>query len=361
MNSHRQIGRRQFLQGAAMGIAGIAFAPNLPSVLASSDRDPDEVDVVSGPLVASSDGWLEIARDNGQQRFLVDSRSTFWKGGETSPSRFSKGDDVMVRYHVASTIVDRAWSNLARAKGRIIGVRQGELILRACNPHSHEVDLTVFLGPATGVDSGRIGQDRLREGNYLDAIGESTPEGLRATLAWLTSEEEAKNAPTQVKQGPDYVETVTLGDGILACWCDYYGHATWFTCSGGRCGNCSSSNSNQIAWPSMDNCGCCSWNCCDCSKNCKNQEYKSCGNQVSIYDRCSAKYRGTFIADCGPCQKANCSGCSPERCSYWCGSPNCLPSYNAVVADLTRSTFAYFYNPDQRGCFSVRARTQCLC
>jgi hypothetical protein len=77
-----------------------------------------------------------------------------------------------------------------------------------------------------------------------------------------------------------------------------------------------------------------------------------CGKDVKVIDLCQNKSRIVYIADCGPCQ--NCSGFCSRKC-------NDCKGYMAPVIDLTRPTFAYFYDPATRGCFSCRVEVTVLC
>ena len=158
--------------------------------------------------------------------------------------------------------------------------------------------------------------------------------------------------------------TETIVDPEAAtCYKIYYGYAAWFNCpnGAGRCGTCSTSRSDQGAWPAMDTCGCCTWTCCDCSKGCKNQIYASCGKDVLVRDPwCTGRSATVYIADCGPCQQGNCGGCS-SLCGRKCGPPNCYTDYTPVI-DLTKPTFARFRDPDAGwGCFPCSVKISYPC
>src|SRR5690606_6006927 len=127
-----------------------------------------------------------------------------------------------------------------------------------------------------------------------------------------------------------------------------------------RCGTCSTTRSDQAAWPAMDSCGCCSSRCCDCSVGCKDQVRIACGKDVTVVDPCSGRSRIVYIADCGPCQKASCAGCSPEVCGRSCS--NCGITRYTPVIDLTKPTFiAFGYDPAVRGCFPCTVRVTIPC
>lgn len=270
----------------------------------------------------------------------------------------------MIRFLTPENVALRMWSNLTRIQGVVAHVAKNGYVLRTSSHRAPPEEL--FLEIAEGVTftdyftygSLPIGGPVIMEGDSLDVIGERIAEGIRGTLISVYSAQRmrAPRRRSPSRQGADQVE---VGPDAL-CWYTYAGYAGWFDCPyhAGRCQTCDPARSDQAAWPAFDTCGCCSWSCCDCSRNCKNQIYASCGKGVRIYDKCSAKIKTVYIVDCGPCQKANCSGCSPELCSRTCY--DCSARTGAVI-DLTKPTFAYFYDPASRGCFSCDVKIQSIC
>lgn len=356
-HDERMIHRRQLLQAAALGIAGGAVGLGKGSADATTATASSGMDVTEAPLRAVGQGWLDLERTDGPSRFLISPGTSFWRGGEVSLSSLREGDDVMVRFDVRSGLALRAWANLTRAKGRVLDFSSDKLIIQSGEPHKSESEIPILVRPAAIFETGSL-QD-LSAGNYVDVIGSALDETVQATRIFATR---GPVRPPSRRPGPDSRRPVDLGNGLLVCECDYSGHATWFDCGNGAgaCATCSTSNSNQCAWPAMGTgCSCCSTSCCDCSRGCMDQELKSCGNQVSVYDQCSSNSRGVFIADCGPCQKSNCGSCSPEVCNLQC--TNCSGDFSPVVIDLTKPTFATFYNPDTIRCFDCLVTTTCLC
>jgi len=346
------VNRRDFLRSAVMGIA---VAPFLPAILTNQSQ-PETIDVTGGTLTAMGDKWIEIGAGEQLRRFSIDSHTSIWKGGEVSPSILLKGDDIMVRFLTGQNLALRIWSNLTRIDATVAQVTKNGYILKTGGPHTAERELLLAVNENTqfGTMGGNfLAPAKLAVGEFVDAIGEKIPEGVRGTLLFAE-----KNQPKgSVKPGPNKIEQLPNG----LCTYHYLGYAGWFNCAtgAGRCG-CNTANNNECAWPAMDTCGCCSPSCCDCSKGCKNQVYLACNYIVYVLDYCHNTNRAIKIKDCGPCQVANCNQCqSGTLCPRTCGDCRGLTS---PVVDLTRPTFAAFgYDPATRGCFSCDASVTVVC
>lgn len=235
-------------------------------------------------------------------------------------------------------------------KGHQVDFRKGGLILQTRRYCAVEKEIFVEIPPFIqweGISPARPLEELKRAGEVnLDIIGEAIPEGVRASRIELipvageylvdTPEEESR-----VEHAPDGPYSIYT----------YTGYASWFNCptGAGRCGSCNTSRSDQCAWLALDTCGSCSWSCCDCSRGCKNQIYLWCGKDVKVIDLCQSKSRTVYIADCGPNQISYCS----RRC-------NDCKGRTSPVIDLTRPTFAYFYDPATRGCFSCKVEVTVL-
>jgi hypothetical protein len=345
------VNRRRFLQAVVMGIAATSI-PNLHKLGATGTASSEEeIEILCGTLYAMGQGWLEIHDGENYKRLQVSENTSIWKGFETSCSSLTKGDDIMVKV-LKRDIALRIWANLGRAQGVITGFRKSGFVLKTIRYCSVDKEIFVETLPHTLWQGGQLypspTSGKAENGNiFVDVIGEVIPEGLRASLIYLVpqTDERFENFPEQ---------EISITPSGPYCTYSYAGYASWFNCptGAGRCGTCNTSRSDQCAWPALDTCGSCSWNCCDCSKGCKNQIYLWCGKDVKVIDLCQNKSRIVYIADCGPCQ--NCS----DFCSRKC---NDCKGYVTPVIDLTRPTFAYFYDPATRGCFSCRVEVTVLC
>jgi hypothetical protein len=297
----------------------------------------NEVDVTEGTLIEVTQNELKLDIKGEARTFYLTSKSTFWRGGETDVGSFQVGDDVMVRFN-KGFIVERAWANLDRVRGRIkYSLENGYRILVSQPERPKEVNVfvderTVFEDNASHHRE-RGGKKRLPEGTFIDAIGLRLGDSsLLGTLIFY-GEPHWGGVQGKVEYGPFGVT--------------YYGYAAWYNCptGKGRCGTCDTSRSDQTAWPAMDSyCEGCTWTCCNCSKGCEDQVYLSCGDIIAIYDVCGGVgWKALDIVDCGPNQIDFCD----RRC-YDCAR------WQSPLVDLTKTTFAYFYDPDSRGCFSCK-------
>ncbi len=269
----------------------------------------------------------------------------------------------MARVATPSGTALRVWSNLNRNQGLVTKVTPSGYVLLTTGLHASGVELFVQVTEATLLaagDGSPLGLDprMIQPDDHLDVIGESNADGLHATLIWPIKAKLAALPEPQVLAASAAAGPV---EPLAPCTFQYRGYAGWFNCStgAGRCGTCNTSSSAQTAWPALDSCGCCSPTCCDCSTGCKNQIRLSCGAQVRVSDSCSTKSRTATVVDCGPCQKANCAGCSPNLCGRTCSA--CGRTDVSPVVDLTRPTFAYFYDPATRGCFPCLASYSTIC
>lgn len=358
----KPINRRQLLKSAALGVAAVQLAPRgLASAMAAQPL-PDDVAVTEGTLTAAGEGWLEILLDNHEQRFSYTAGASFWKGGESLPGALALGDDVMVRTAVSSGRVLRVWSNLSRIGGQVIGRQQGGYVLRVNNHHAPPGDLLLEL--TAGTQFGNLATygmggpgGVLSEGDLVDAIGEQTPEGLRATLAYVARPDSASNTVTPRKDRGGIKTQVSPNCTNYT----YVGYASWYDCptNAGCCTNtayrCDTSRDDQLAWPTLDSC--CS-GCCRYAQGCYDNLQLSCGSVLTVQDYCHNNRQITAsIADCGPCQSASCTSCYPVLCNRTCGD---CGGFMTAVLDLTKPTFARFYNPDAQGCFSGYFITPCV-
>ena len=364
--------RRHFLQGAVMGVVAAHLPPGLRNSQAGSEQE--EIEIIGGWLTALEDQWIELQDGyNKPRRVAFDGSTSFWKGGDSTPNALMKGDEILIRALAQRELALRVWSNLTRVSGKVIRVikKNGGLplfVLEDGSLHGPQAELllevserTLFGNPWMDISptpKDIIGRDKrlILEGDYVDVIGEQTPEGIRGTTVILYPARGTTSRP----ETPPQVEadqTIINPDGTVTAL--YFGHSVWYDCAtgAGRCATCNTSNAYQSAWPHMDDCqGNCTGSCCDCSSGCKNQIKLSCGQSFNVYDACTSKSRTVSVVDCGPCQNCWCSSCCNggpgTRCCQGCGYPDCANRQTPII-DLTKPTFTYFRNPDAGwGCFS---------
>ncbi len=106
-----EFGRRELLQAALFGTAGIAVAGAGPALTAPAAADPieDGVDVAQGTLLSVQGSVASLQLALGVQAFDL-ANANVWRGAyDLAPATLQVGDDLMVKT-VAGTAV-AAWSN----------------------------------------------------------------------------------------------------------------------------------------------------------------------------------------------------------------------------------------------------------
>ncbi|MGH7862026.1 MAG: hypothetical protein ACREOS_07250 [Candidatus Dormibacteraceae bacterium] len=361
------VGRRRFLQRAVMGALAVPLTPSLLNPLVPSEQGgKPNIEIISGILAASSMSSVDITTNGQHRRITLATNAAIWKGGETTPASLRNGDDVMIRIVNPAGTAVRLWANLSRVRGVVVGWDKGGYVVQTGGNGTPKQNLLLELSPqATFGDAANYAvtgaNPSLAIGFGVDAIGEQIPGGIRATLLYFAPGSPSGPALPQKPRTDGTAKIQRVSNGPLTmCYYSYNGYASWFDCANGagRCTTCDTSNQYQLAWPALDTCGCCSVTCCDCSKNCVNQVYLSCGSHVNVSDACSSNKLGCTVVSCGPCQEANCSGCTPARCGASCSD---CAGYTNNIVDLTKPTFAYFYDPATRGCFSCSVNTTVTC
>jgi hypothetical protein len=284
-------------------------------------------------------GLISLEVEGELRHVAVGSSATLWRGGEQPLGALRAGDRVLVR--LESGELGRAWANLTRWRGTAIEKTDGGFVGGMNARPAVDIvtnERTRYEDAFTG-DRGTSAGVAIERG--IDVIGRDLDGAIEASLI-------------RYESGPAPALKATLPvTPDIQCRLTYNGIASWFVCSGGsgRCGTCSTSRSDQTAWPAFDRCGCCNSSCCDCAKNCLAQWYLPCGYGVEVADVCTGRIKDVFIADCGPCNNQSCASC-PVTCSHSCGG---CSTRTTPVVDLTKPTFAYFRDPASNGCFPARA------
>jgi hypothetical protein len=320
----------------------------------------DEVAVVEGILAEVIPNSLTLNIEGEIRTFFLSDKTIFWRGSETYDVKsLQLGDSVMVRFNKNNLVVEYAWANLDRIRGWIERILKDGYLIRTDELLGEPEKFYIFLDEHTMLETGKesVSQDRklfrkrLREGIYIDVRGLRFKDNTFRAISIYYAEPHQKGV--EVERCSE--------EGNLGAQSEVFvvGYVTHFKCpikrydrekgryviNKGRCGTCSTKRSDQAAWPAMDACGSCSWKCCDCSKNCKNQIYTYCGAKAVVADHHTGKWEEVEIVDCGPHQNDLCD----NVCTF--DPPVCSKlGYNAPIIDLTQTTFKRFYNTSQ-GCF----------
>ncbi|WP_017559287.1 hypothetical protein [Nocardiopsis baichengensis] len=130
-----------------------------------SDPSPQ---VVRGVALHVTAHMLTVATPKGEERFLFERTTAFWRGRDVGPQEIRVGDDVLVRCGGGGRwVVDRLWAQLGRITGTIVSA-DGDTVV---------VDPGHGRPPATAVipyrSSGRMSVRHpvLEPGYLFDAVG----------------------------------------------------------------------------------------------------------------------------------------------------------------------------------------------
>ncbi|MER6626606.1 hypothetical protein, partial [Streptomyces sp. NPDC000931] len=76
--------------------------------------------VTRGVVVDATSYMLCVATPKGEERFLYERVTSFWRGDEVPPTELRPGDDVVVLCsHDGRLVAERVWAQPARATGLI--------------------------------------------------------------------------------------------------------------------------------------------------------------------------------------------------------------------------------------------------
>jgi hypothetical protein len=346
--------RRELLKAAALGGASVALGSRIPLQAASAAEPDDGLAAFEGALVDLGSDWLAVdVGSNDIRKASATPDSSFWRGQDVKLSEFRKGDDVLVRTRYGA--IDRAWDNLDRLRGHVIGQTKQGYEVEVHNPTQSVYEAEVVLADYTQYSDNFTGASgvptSLPNGTGIDVIGLTLDTGSVLANLFGYTLPDAKPEVT-LTPGPD---SVTIDPLTATTTYTYHGCVTWFYCGNGagRCAACDTSKDHQCAWPHWaDNCNGCTSGCCHCSGGCKDQVgINFCGKNIDVHSQCQGTTRTENAIDCGPCQR--CADCNPCVCGNRCEICNQV-RYTPVV-DLTRPSFALFYDPDHVGHFPGHA------
>lgn len=347
-----ELNRRKFLQAAAIGAGGLALTRTSSPGPAFADpylgSAGVDAETLSGLLVGAGNDYLDLKIVDYVRRIRISSGTTCWSQGTGSIGGFSIGSDVLLRLDPAG-VASRMWFDLTRVIGSV---------------QSHAGAVTTVLDRA-----GQLLQIRSTESTRFETfqgglavppiLATLAPGSLVDVIGYLGPAEEVV-ATIYAYEGADLPIVVNpptvdgpVGDPSQVY--TYKGHATWFRCStgAGACGTCNTGVNNLVAWPqTASNCTGCTYNCGNCSKGCTNQQQLRCGSGVSIYAPCQQVTRQFTVVDVGP-YLVDSAGRPSALCGRVCTKCN-YQRANAIV-DMTRETFARFFDPATVGCFPVDA------
>lgn len=345
-NTGSGLDRRRFLQATALaGATVVSTALLKPGTAVADTRLPAAVPaewVFEGRILRATESVLTVLQDGSERSIAMSARSQLWRGGAVSPPAFAQGSQGLVRLAADGTL-DAAWGDLSRVTGRVVSASIGEVHvdtgngIRAVRVGDRPLESTSVAGLSAAYPLVDVGW-------LLDAIGYDEKGTLIATSADVRPDgiQPASARPAQPQDGA--AQSVSP-DGVCYNYYDYYGSVTHYTCAtgAGRCATCSTSRSDQCAWPTIGT-------TCHVSSTCKPQVQLPCGAAVTVVNECTGVAASIIVADCGP-NKNN-------YCTNHCAT--CGLDYVSPVCDLTTPTFARFASPTA-GCFPGKVTAKLAC
>ncbi|MEU3019876.1 hypothetical protein ABZ635_21060 [Nocardiopsis sp. NPDC007018] len=281
--------------------------------------------VARGVVVDATSYMLCVATAAGEERFLYERVTSFWRGGEVMPGELRPGDDVVVRCsHDGRLVAERVWAQAARATG-VITDREGDCL--SIDPGHGRPRLSVVLPYRS---SGRIGvrHPRLEPGYLFDAVG-----------VWRNGEVEAVRPVTtqppyplgSTPRRPPTREYSTTVSGI----------ATWYDPAWGRASHLDPrAVAAGAAYPALDRVG--HGDGCDRRTSCVPLPLLSTGATLSLRNDCTGDTAVVPVVDCAAADSWLCDLC-----------PSCGSQSAGRLASLTMTSFVALGGRLEAGCFNA--------
>ncbi|WP_131101475.1 hypothetical protein [Streptomonospora litoralis] len=288
-----------------------------PEPTAVPDPDP----VARGVITDVSPHVIGVATDRGEEKFLFEAATTFWRGREVGLSGLRIGDDVVVKCRAGRWVAERIWVRIARVTG-VIASRSGDTL---------EID-TGHTGARRPVvipyrSSGRMGVrlPALRPGYLFDAIGMWEDGVVHASLPAATQPPFPvwDAAPPQVPRN--------VGNRV-------HGSVAWYDPA---VGDTALSGLRGAAYPALDggsDCG----DACDRVRSCRPLPLLSRGTAVTLDNDCTGDSAVLPVVDCASVTAHFC-----DRCA------TCDSGGDGRIAQLTLASFLALGGRPESGCFNA--------
>lgn len=299
------------------------------SALLGSEAAPEPTPVhhrvVRGVVVDVTSYMLCLATPNGEERFLFEGSTTFWRGGEVRPAELRPGDDAVVLCsHDGRLIADRVWAQAARATGVIVDREDDTLTI---DPGHGRPRLTVVLPYRT---SGRISvrHPRLEPGYLFDAVGVWHGGAVWAARPTTTQPPYPLDSTPRRPLTRDHSTTV---EGI----------ATWYDPAWGRSAHLDPrAHAHGAAYPSLDRDD--DEARCDRRTPCLPLPLLSTGATLRMRNDCTRDTAVVPVLDCAAADSWFCDLC-----------PSCGTHAAGRIASLTMISFVALGGRLEAGCFNA--------
>jgi hypothetical protein len=320
------------------------------AALLGADAAPEPDDATErtarGVVVDTTPHLLVVVTPRGEERFLFEPGTTFWRGREVGVGDLREGDDVVVRCAPGGRWVARdVWAQLARVTG----------VITAADGDTVEVDPGHGRPRATAVipyrASGRMSVRHpvLEPGYLFDAVGIRDGGEVRALLPATTQ------PPFPVGEGPrprprrDRVPALTApwrwwrpGGAVPGGPVAVSGSVTWYDPALGRATHVNPlGHLAGAAYPALDRAGDCG-PACDRGEACADLPLLSLGTTVAVRNECNGEAAVVEVVDCAAVATRFC-----DRCAA-CGG-----DASGRVAELTLTSFIALGGRPEAGCFNA--------
>ncbi|MES0832407.1 hypothetical protein [Nocardiopsis tropica] len=281
--------------------------------------------VVRGVVVGATTHMLCLATPRGEERFLYDRATVFWRGGEVRPDDLRDGDDAVVLCSQDGRLVaERVWAQAARATGVIVG-REGETL--EIDPGHGRPRTTVVLPYRT---SGRIAvrHPRLEPGYVFDAVGVWREGAVWAARPATTQPPYPLSATPPRPPTPRHSTTLS-------------GIATWYDPAWGRSSHLDPrARVDGLAYPALDPVG----HDADCDRrtSCVPLPLLSAGATPNLRNDCTRDTAVLPVVDCAAADSWLCDLC-----------PACGGQGAGRIASLTMTAFVALGGLLEDGCFNA--------
>ncbi len=291
-----------------------------PAAAPEPDRAPAHV--VRGTLTDISPHMLGLAAPEGERRFILTPRTTFWHGGDRAAHELRPGQDVLLRcVPGAELVVERVWADLARITGVITAVDGDTLRVDA----GHDRGPAVAVIPYRASGRMRVRHPRLEPGYLFDAVGVRDGGTVHALVPTTTQ------PPYPVVEAP---RRPPVHRGSMRVT----GTASWYDPAPGGAHADPSGTLMGVAYPALDRTGDCG-PACDRATPCAPLPLLSLGATVHLVNECARIAAVLPVVACGAAVSHFC-----DRCTA-CGSPE-----RGRVAQLTLAAFVALGGQPEAGC-----------
>ncbi|WP_067605648.1 hypothetical protein [Nocardiopsis listeri] len=301
------------------------FTAALLGSTAAPEPTPVHHRVVRGVVVDATSYMLCLATPNGEERFLYERVTGFWRGGEVLPSELRPGDDAVVLCSRDGRLVaERVWAQTARASGVIVDSEGDNLEI---DPGHGRPRLTVVLPYRT---SGRVSvrHPRLEPGYLFDVVG-----------VWRDGEVWAARPATT--QPPHPLDSAPRRPLTREHSNTIEGIATWYDPAWGRSAHLDPrAHAAGAAYPSLDRSG--HEGRCDRRTPCLPLPLLSTGATLSMRNDCTRETAVVPVIDCAAADSWFCDLC-----------PSCGTHAAGRIASLTMISFVALGGRLEAGCFNA--------